>query len=405
MECHPRLRAVEAHSIVEEGHPYLLLRDPLQLTERALLVPQELGPLLLLCDGTRDLDGLAAALAVRYGLQVRPDLLRQFVQVLDEALLLDNERFAQAHAAALASFRGLPYRAPALAGQAYPAEAGPLQALLQGYLDALEDEPELAGLPAPRGLITPHIDYDRGGAIYARVWSRAAAAARAAERVIILGTDHNGNGSDVSLTRQHYATPFGVLPTPGEAVERLAAAVGEQSAFEGELFHQKEHSIELAAVWLHFIRGGTPCELVPILCGPLARLLQPAANPEDDLALSRLVEALRAIAAERRTLVVAAADLAHVGPAFGGRPLEAAGRARLQSADEALLSRVRAGDAEGFLAAIRENGNEHNVCGVSAIYLALRLLGDARGEQVAYASCPADDHDTSAVTVCGVLLR
>lgn len=400
----PKLRAVDARPFAQHGRRFVLLRDPLGLCEQVVLVPQELAPLLALCDGTRDLDTLAAALAIRYGLRVRTDVLRQLVEALDEALLLENGRYTQARAAALAEYRQAPFRRPTLAGKSYPEDPDALRALLQGHLDAADDgstpaEP-LAG--SIRGLITPHIDFDRGASVYARVWTHAAEAVRSADLAIVLGTNHHGGEHDVTLTRQSYATPFGVLPTARDVVDAVAGAVGEELAFAGELDHRSEHSIELTAVWLHFTRGGQPCELLPVLCGPLARFVYGEEDPGADPALPRLVEALQAAAAGRRAVVIAAADLSHVGPAFGGHPLDLANRARVQAADEELLERACGGDADGFLGAIRSVKNRHNVCGVSPIYLALRILGAARGERVAYAACPADEHGASAVTVCGV---
>jgi len=34
----------------------------------------------------------------------------------------------------------------------------------------------------------------------------------------------------------------------------------------------------------------------------------------------------------------------------------------------------------------------------------LRLLGEATGEVAGYAQCPADQQDTSIVSVCGIVL-
>jgi predicted class III extradiol MEMO1 family dioxygenase len=118
------------------------------------------------------------------------------------------------------------------------------------------------------------------------------------------------------------------------------------------------------------------------------------------------VEVLREVMAARRTLVVAAADLAHVGPAFGDpRPLDLAARAALQAADEALLATVVAGDAGAFFRTIQAEGDRRRVCGLPPIYLTLRLLEGAEGIQVGYERCPADAQGGSWVSICGVLLR
>lgn len=121
--------------------------------------------------------------------------------------------------------------------------------------------------------------------------------------------------------------------------------------------------------------------------------------------MAAVLAVLRRAIAGKRTLIVASGDLAHVGPAFGGASLDHAGRHAIACADDALIAAMRAGDATGFFGAIRATQNQYNVCGVAPIYLALRLLGASRGEQAGYAVCPADAHDTSVVTVTGMLFK
>jgi hypothetical protein len=64
---------------------------------------------------------------------------------------------------------------------------------------------------------------------------------------------------------------------------------------------------------------------------------------------------------------------------------------------------MQAGDAAGFFGAIRRVRNRNNVCGVAPIALTMQLIGEQGGEQWGYATCPADDEDTSVVTVTGIL--
>jgi MEMO1 family protein len=399
----PKLRTVDARPVVHGGRPSILLRDPLQLAAGSVVIPQQLAPVLILCDGTRDVGGLCAAFAIRYGLRVGPGILEQLLTTFDEAFLLDNERFIQARERARIEYRQAPFRPSSLAGKSYPAEADALRRLLQGYLDGVEDV--CINLANSRGLVSPHIDYARGGSVYAGVWKRAAEMVKAAELVVLLGTDHFGDDGSLTLTRQHYATPFGVLPTARDAVDALAQAMGPEIAFADELHHRSEHSIELAAVWLHHIREGQPCELLPILCGSFGHFLRGEEALEDDPVIAALLERLRQTMVERRTVVVAAGDLSHVGPAFGGQPLDWAGRARLQTADEELIERMCAGDGQGFYAALKRDGDRRNVCGLPPIYLALRLLDPVEGELVSHERCPADEKGTSLVSICGVVLK
>ena len=45
-----------------------------------------------------------------------------------------------------------------------------------------------------RGLICPHIDYGRGGPVYAEAWKRAADAVQEADLVVMLGPTTLGMG-------------------------------------------------------------------------------------------------------------------------------------------------------------------------------------------------------------------
>jgi len=256
-----------------------------------------------------------------------------------------------------------------------------------------------------RGVISPHIDYQRGGLVYAEVWRAAAPAANEADLVIMFGTDHQGSNGTVTLTRQSYATPWGVLPTDQALVDKLAEALGEKTAFAEELHHAHEHSIELAAVWLHFTRGGRPVALLPILCGGFGGFVAGERDPATYEPFDAVLRVLRATTACRRVLVVAAADLAHVGPAFGDPyGLDFVARAQLRNADERLLSAVYSGDATSFFDRLKGEGDRRRVCGLPPIYLVLRLLENACGQPAGYAVCPADPQGLSFVTIAGAIL-
>jgi hypothetical protein len=405
LSTNPKLRDIEAHPIRHEGQPMVLLRDPLRLSDATIAVPRPLAPLLALMDGTRDEAALEAALRVRAGVRLAPGLLAQLLTDLDEALLLDNEHFGSALQEAQQTYRQAPFRPTTLDGASFPADPEHARAHLQAYVDALppEEQPVLDG--PVRGVISPHIDYQRGGPVYAQVWRTVARAVREAELAIVFGTDHQGSAGSLTPTRQSYATPWGVLPTETTIVDALAAALGEEVAFAEELHHRGEHSIELAAVWLHFVRAGQSVPMVPILCGSFAAFvggeLDPATHPPFAAALGVLRQAI----ASRRTMVVAAADLAHMGPAFGDSyGLDFIGRAQLRNADERLLETVRAGNAAAFFQQLQAERDRRHVCGLPPIYLTLRLLDDARGELAGYDLCPADTQGISFVSIAGVAL-
>lgn len=409
----PKLAEVSSQWQNRDGRPVLVLQNALGLSDSAIALPAELALLPALCDGSRDVGALRASLLLRAGVRISEELLSHILQQMDEALLFEGERLSQACSEALRRYQAAEGRPPASAGSAYPPDAESAALLLGQLLEECARQSEPPALPAPaedlRGILSPHIDYYRGGPVYASTWRLAAPALRQAELVVILGTDHRGSDGTLTLTRQSYRTPWGILPTDQPAVERLAARLGE-AAMAHELHHAVEHSVELAAVWLHYMAlqeaGGAevPFSILPIICGSLDAVIEGRGTLEQYPQVLALVQELQAVAAERRVVFAAAADLAHMGPAFGGYPVGFMERAACRAADEALLQAVCAGDAEGFLERIVREGNRRNVCGVTPIYLMLAALGPAQGITTGYQLCPADEDGTSIVSIAGALL-
>jgi hypothetical protein len=273
-------------------------------------------------------------------------------------------------------------------------------------LTAFAERDDLNGWRAwhGRGVVSPHIDYLRGGRVYSQVWRRAEAAVLEADLVLVFGTDHSGRSGQITLTAQPYATPYGVLPGDTALVGKLADALGPD-AFADELHHRNEHSVELSAVWLHHLRPNDPPPMVPVLCGSFEHFVADGRQPDGDTRLNAFVDTLREATAGRRVLAVASADLAHVGPTFGdGFDMDGARREELAASDAALIEAMCAGDFRRFFSEVAQVGDRNRICGFSSIYLLLRYLGQTEGQAVAYAHCPADAEDASLVSICGVLL-
>jgi len=388
-----------------------LLRDPWQLSDRQLVFPQALAQMLLFCDGTRTPEEIHSALSNHLGTTVPFHVIEDTLTQLDLACLLVNDRFEAERRARLEEYRAQPFRPPALADLSYPGAPEELTALLREYGDGEDtDERDLPGRNTTlRGVVSPHIDYQRGGPVYARVWRRAAPAILDADLVLIFGTDHNGGPGSVTLTRLPYATPYGVLPADLSLIDRLAAALGPEAAFAEELNHRQEHSVELSAVWLHHVfheAGAPPCPMVPILVGSFHHFVTGAGHPSQDARLEGFLEALQRETTGRRVLVVGSVDLAHVGPAFGDSfGMDATRRTQLRAEDANLIAAIGRGDAAGFYQRVAAVEDRNRICGFSPLYLMLRFLGPVRGQQVAYQHCPADAADTSLVSICGLLLN
>ena len=292
-------------------------------------------------------------------------------------------------------------------GAVYPSDAAELSAQIDEWTRRFAPD---APASKPSGdlvaMVCPHIDYERGHATYAKLWRAAKDDLDEIELAIILGTDHSGGPGQITPTPQNYATPYGALPTDRDALRRLERALGK-SAYDEEIHHISEHSIELAAVWLHYFMEGRELAVAPVLCGSFHHFVRGKSSPSDDEGIGAALEFLREATAGRRTLAIAAGDLAHMGPAFGDAlPLDAAARARLAADDEGSIADVLAGDADGFLERSRRELDSRRICGLSPIYLMLKYLEGRRlwGEVMGYDQCTADAEGGSVVSIAGVAL-
>ena len=300
----PRIRPVEAIPFEHGGRRLIALRDPLDMTPQPMGIEAGAAPALALMDGSRTVPEIRVAAALQYGMQTTDRALYQVVRALDDALLLANGKFQLAIRRALDEYRTADHRPMSHAGAVYPHRVEDLDAEIARWREQTPPPP-YSNVGAERvvgerggdlvGMVCPHIDYQRGHKTYAELWQLAEPDIADVETVIILGTDHRGGAGRVTPTAQSYATPYGALPTDGEVVKRLADAIGP-TAFEEELNHKSEHSIELAAVWLHHaLREAGRSDgvsVVPALCGSFYSITTEGAQPDDAPDLAATIDVL-----------------------------------------------------------------------------------------------------------------
>jgi len=113
------------------------------------------------------------------------------------------------------------------------------------------------------------------------------------------------------------------------------------------------------------------------------------------VALRRLVEQR-----EGRVLVIAGADLAHVGPRFGEPPLDAEAKEHLRRTDDAAIAAAASGDAEAWWSAIAAEQDSTSICGFAPTYSFLRCAEPGPGRKLAYAE--SAEQDGSIVTVAAL---
>ena len=261
-----------------------------------------------------------------------------------------------------------------------PEVAAELGKFMSQALAAAED-PEF-GTPVV-GIVAPHLDYARGGSNYAAAYKCLETGARERpDRVVVLGTNHFGLGDGVVMTEFGFETPLGTLRPDAPVLERLRDAFGDK-LFKDQIDFAGEHSVNLHLPWIQHLWGDVPvvAALVP---DPTVAMI------EDDgarVSAKEFAGGLKTVLAQAggRTVVVASADLSHVGPQFGDRSaLDAARRREVEEADREVLREFIEGP-DRMIAHFARNGNAARWCSIGNMFVAATAVPHASREMVAYA--------------------
>jgi len=234
--------------------------------------------------------------------------------------------------------------------------------------------------------VAPHIDIERGRKVYAPAYS-ALAGRRPPHTAVVFGTGHFADGNTYILTRKDFSTPLGTARADGAFCDRLAADCGFD-IYKGELCHRGEHSIEFQVLFLQHVFGSEAMpRIVPILCTSFDPIMgrdgSPASLPEVKGFLAALGGAAEACPGD--VLLVAGADMCHVGPKFGaGSPLEQSDLDRVRSEDMRALEAGASGGAGAFYREVAAIRNRNSICGVVSIYTVLEFLEGDKGELLGY---------------------
>lgn len=358
------------------------------------MVPAELGLLLSLLDGEHTITDIQTAIVQRTHEFVTSDQVREIIEQLDGFHVLEGESFERYQAERLEAFRQGSVRVPTHAGQAYEADPDRLREQLRGLFEH-EQGPGLpqasAGTRRLCGVLSPHIDLQRGGPTFAWAYKELAEKCDA-DLFVVLGTVHAPTRRRFVLTRLDFQTPLGVVQTDRPFVDRLSDLAGSQY-FDDELTHAAEHSIEFQILFLQYVLSERHrFQIVPILVGSFQDLLADDGDPADHPELQRFVEALHQAATEsgKRVAYVSGADLSHVGRQFGDdERLSDSFLEQVRQEDLAMLAPAEQLDAHGFFDCVRREGDRRRICGLPPTYVmlsALRARGDGacRGKLLRY---------------------
>ena len=390
----PRLRRLQISRTDSDDGEILVFHDPAAYAPDVAL-DAGFAPILVLMDGSRSVEQIAAI--VRQSDPEMPDdWITEFVAELDEHLLLDSPHFAARRDARESVWHAATARPAALAGRSYPEKARELNPFLADKLAT-----GAARLPARaydaanvRGIVTPHIDFHRGGhvetASYAPLIENVRATEKPFDTLVVFGIAHAGVRFPFCALDKDFATPLGTMKCDQKFVSDLAERVGPQLLAEN-FVHKDEHSIEFAAVLCQHFDELKSSQIVPILCGGFWESLHTGRSPEEaDDGVAAFIAALREVThqheiAGRKIGFIASVDGAHVGTQFGDETKLTPERLReIAREDRKWCAAIEAGDRAALHQHFARDGNRFNVDAHPAVYTILAAFPDLHGQLLDY---------------------
>ncbi len=381
MEERPRLRYIEAIPLSDQGRDIIVLRDPEGVSDQQIVISREAAYILSLMDGSRSLRDMQAEFMRASGHLVHIEKIEELVRVLDSNLFLQSERYDRQLTAMKTSYGALAVRPSYLAGKSYPARRIDLLLALDEMF-----RPPPKTIQTERvsvaGILAPHIDYDRGKRVYRNTYGPLRQAPK--PLIIILGTSHRPMDRMISISLRDWETPLETVRISRELAD-LVAGHSLLKTYIDEWPHRTEHSIELQLPLLQFVNE-CDFEILPILTGSLQAHIDGFARTGEG-EIEELVSALKelVLSSTGPCLIVSAADLAHIGAQFGDKEgVNSFILTESQEKDRALLRAVEQVDGEQFFAMIKEEQDCRRICGLTPIYLQLRLLEGCTAEITDY---------------------
>jgi len=383
----PKVRPLDAFPVQVSGREMIGIKDPIGISPDIIFVPPEAFFLISLMDGTHSLLDLQADYMRKYGGLLFSDKLEELIEQLDSHYLLETHRFQDHLRHLREEFKEAKIREAAFAGRGYEGDPESLKAQLRGYFT----EKEGPGLPGQerekrgvKGIVAPHIDFVRGGTCYAYAY-KTLAESNGVDLYVILGTCHTPMQNPFAFTLKAFETPLGKVEADGEMVEKVAKQLPFDPLLD-EFSHRHEHTIEFQVLFLQYILGEREFKIFPILCNSFQEMIQQRVSPMKDPLYKESISIFKELFYPLPHLcLVASADLAHVGPQFGGAQTVTPGvLTEVKAKDLEMLKYVEQLNGEEFYQFILREGDRRNICGLPPIYALLNLIKAQKGELLKY---------------------
>ena len=250
-------------------------------------------------------------------------------------------------------------REPVFAGSFYPKSQRELQQALEWAFTSERgpgSEPPHKKEKNVLAAVVPHAGYQYSGPCAAWAY-HAIAASPVPDLYIILGTNHTGTGSAISV--ETWNTPLGAV-RPDQTFVRALAAKGTIPI--DEKVFAREHSVEVQLPFLQYIQED------------VEKLKVAAMLVMHDVDLKRLAIDIKETLIEQKktAIIIVSSDFTHHGPDYHYVRFNQDRATNIYAFDKQMIELIQQQKPDEFLAFVEKE--MATVCGANAIALLLNLL-------------------------------
>jgi hypothetical protein len=265
-------------------------------------------------------------------------------------------------------------RYPAVAGAFYSAGKEGLEKEIKECFSKGVGLPKLGNKRSLLAVVSPHAGYVYSGWVSAFSYSKIAENYKEPPTFVIVGPNHTGIGSGVSISKEDWQTPLGVVKND----DVLGEAIQENSKFIDfdEVAHRDEHSIEVQLPFLQFIYK--EFKFVPI-----TMMMQDLETAED--VAKAVFNASNKT--KKEVVLIASSDFTHYEPAETAKEKDMVAIEAIEKLDARLFSN-------------EVEMNRMSICGFAPIMSAVfysKLKGAKSAKLVKYANSGDVSRDYSSV--------
>lgn len=259
-------------------------------------------------------------------------------------------------------------REPVVAGQFYP---GKKEDLINQIKQCFLDSRGIGYIPQIKpgdkkiiGIIVPHAGFIYSGAIATHAYAFLAENGFA-DTFVILGPNHSGQGSGVSIVKEgSWKTPLGEVPINSEIANKLYSGIIDLD----ETAHSFEHSIEVQLPFIQFLAKERNFDFVPICL----MMQDYETSVEIGTILAKLMKETK-----KSIVIIASSDFSHAGFNYMSMPPAGIGVAEFaKKQDKEAIDQILKMDPENLIKTVHEKNI--TMCGygpVSSLLVAAKKLG------------------------------